>query len=134
MDSFGRGLLTLSSQPSTQVMGPRQSRSRGWRGGATSWSWSTTPTNENIHVTFHHRKLLHKLVIPEIVKVFVCNPETDIFIRCPLTLISQLLNSQTGYGPETITVAGVERGRYFLVVEHFEGDRLNDEDKGRCRV
>ena len=35
-----------------------------------------------------------------------------------------VVEPHTGYGPETITVAGVERGRYFLVVEHFEGDRF----------
>jgi len=34
-----------------------------------------------------------------------------------------------GYGPETITIAGVERGRYFLVVEHYKGDREVDRQR-----
>ena len=34
-------------------------------------------------------------------------------------------NPETGYRPEMITVAGVERGRYFLVVEHHSQKRIN---------
>jgi hypothetical protein len=35
-----------------------------------------------------------------------------------------------GFGPETITIAGTERGRYYLVVEHFRGDREVDRARG----